>query len=257
MATTSLGEGISHTAAKNQVVHLVHEVFDDTDLGRNLGTTHDGSEGTLDVVEHVVNGLHFLLHEIAQHLVVSIEAVGNHGSGSVAAVSRTESVVHIDVGIRSEHLGKLLLAFLHGLLGVGISGIFLVNAYGLAFFFRIETEVLQQEHFAGLQGCSSLASLGAVGSKLNLHAEVLAHSLHNLLQGELRVHLSFGLAHVAHDDQRTAVGQHLLQCGQRTTDTGIVGNFTIFIKRHVEVHTDNHFLALKIASFNSHNDLFI
>ena len=36
LAALGFGKSISHTAAQNRVVHLVHQVFDDTDFGRNL-----------------------------------------------------------------------------------------------------------------------------------------------------------------------------------------------------------------------------
>ena len=99
MTALSLSEGIGHTTAEDEVVHLVHEVFDDTDFGRNLRTTHDGSEGALDVVQYVVNSQHFLFHQVAKHLVVSVEAVSDNSGRSVLAVSRTKGIVNVDVSV--------------------------------------------------------------------------------------------------------------------------------------------------------------
>ena len=35
-STLSLSKSLCHTTAEDEVVHLVHEVLDDTDLGRHL-----------------------------------------------------------------------------------------------------------------------------------------------------------------------------------------------------------------------------
>ena len=168
-------------------------------------------------------------------------------------MSRTEGIVHVDVGIRCQRLGELLLALLHLLLGSVVGGVSLVDAHGLALLFGVEAQVFKQEHLARLQGGSGLLSLGAIGGKLHLHAKLFAHGVYNLAQRHLGVHLALGLAHVAHDDECATLGQHLLQRRQCTANAGVVGNFTVFIKRHIEVHADDHFLAFEIASFDSHN----
>ena len=94
-----LSKGISHTTAKDEVVHLIHKVFNDTNLGRNLRTTHDGSERTLDVAQNVVNSSYFLLHQVAKHLMVCIEAISDNSCRSMATVSSTESIVYIEISI--------------------------------------------------------------------------------------------------------------------------------------------------------------
>ena len=125
--------------------YLVQQVLDDFNLGRYLGTAHDSGERTVDVVQHLVNSLDFLFHQIAEHLVVLVEVFGDEGCGSVGAVSCAEGVVHVAVCIRSQLLGELLLALLDGFLG---SSLFLVRSVfgqttGFTFFFGIETEVFQ------------------------------------------------------------------------------------------------------------------
>ena len=109
LAVVSLGEGVGHTAAEDQLVNLAEQVLDDTDLGRNLRTTHDGYEGALDVAENGINGLHFLLHQIAQHAAVLVEELIDNGSRSVLTVSSSESIHHVSVGIRSQLLGEFFL----------------------------------------------------------------------------------------------------------------------------------------------------
>ena len=64
-STLCFGESVSHTTAKNQVVNFVHQVFNNTDFGRNFRATHDSSERTFDVFQNIINGLYFFLHQIA------------------------------------------------------------------------------------------------------------------------------------------------------------------------------------------------
>ena len=253
MAALCLCKGVSHTATKNKVVHLVHEVLDDANLGGHLRTAHDCGEGALDVAEHVVHGLHFLLHEVAEHLVVGIEVVGDNGGRGVLAVCRTKRVVHVYVGIGSQSLGKFLLAGFHCLLSLFVSGVGLLDANGLAFFFGIEAKVFEQEHFAGLEGGSCFGCFGAVGSKLNGNAEVCAHRFYDLRERELGVHLSFGLAHVAHDDECAAVGKDFLKRGQCAANAGVVGHVTVLIEGYVEVNANNGLEAFEIACVDCHN----
>ena len=85
--TVSLAEGIGHTTTEDELVHLTQQVLNDANLGRHLGTTHDGNKGTLDVAQHVVHSLYFLLHQIAQHLVVGIEIVSDDSGGGMLAVA--------------------------------------------------------------------------------------------------------------------------------------------------------------------------
>ena len=169
------------------------------------------------------------------------------------AVCRTKRVVHVYVGIGSQSLGKFLLAGFHCLLSLFVSGVGLLDAHGLAFFFGIEAKVFEQEHFAGLEGGSCFGCFGAVGSKLNGNAEVCAHGLYDLRERELGVHLSFGLAHVAHDDECAAVGKDFLERGQCAANAGVVGHVAVLIEGYVEVNANNGLEAFEIACVDCHN----
>ena len=182
VATLCLDEGITHTTTDDEVVYLVEQVLDDTELRAYLRTTDDGGEGVLGVLEHVVDGCYLFLHEVAQHLAVGVEVVSDNGGRSMLAVSCTKGVVNIYISVRSELLGELLLANLHFLLGLVKLRCTLLYAYRLAFLLGIETEVLEQQCLAGLEGSSSLAGVTAVGSKLNLNTESGAYVLYNLTQ---------------------------------------------------------------------------
>ena len=168
-------------------------------------------------------------------------------------MSGTEGVHHVAVSVAGEGLGELLLRSLHGLLGLVVSGIGLLDAYGLAFLFGIVAQVLQQQSLTHLQGLGSVGSLSTVGSKSHGHTQSLLHSLADLTERELRVHLAFGLTHVRHDDRGTTVGQDLLQRGQGTADTGVVSDLTILIQGYVEVYTYDCLLTGKIHFVDSHN----
>ncbi len=100
----------------------------------------------------------------------------------MTTVSGTERIVHIYVSIRCKSLCKFFLTFLHFFLGCVICGIFLVNAYGLAFFFRVEAEVFKQEHLTGLQSGGLFSCLGAVFSKLYFSAEIFANCIFDLAE---------------------------------------------------------------------------
>ena len=52
-----------------------------------------------------------------------------------------------------------------------------------------------------------------------------------------------------HDDQAAAVGEDLLECGERTADTGVVGDVAVLIEGHIEVYTYYSLLAIEIKIF--------
>ena len=62
-------------------------------------------------------------------------------------------------------LGKFGLTILHFLLGIGVSGIFLVDTYGLAFFFGMEAEVFEQEYLAGLEAAAISSAVAQSSAK--------------------------------------------------------------------------------------------
>lgn len=213
-------------------------------------------KGRLMSLRMLVDGFHLLLHEVAQHLVAGVEVVGDHGRRGVLAVRRSEGVVDIAVGVRSQRLGELLLRSLHRLLGLLVGGILLLDAHGLALLFGVEAEVFEHQRLARFERRSGLGGLGAVGSEFDGHAQLFAHGADDLAQRELGVDLAFGLAHVRHDDEAAAVGEHLFQRGKRPADAGVVGDFTVFIQRHVEVHADDRAFALEIVRIDCcHNAL--
>src|SRR5574344_2332549 len=103
------------------------------------------------------------------------------------AVSGTESVIDIAVGIRSELLCEFFLRSLHGSLG---SSFFFVGSEftsWFAFFLGIEAEVLQQQGFARFQGFHGIVGFHAVGSELYLYTQMCRNCIDNLSQRELHI----------------------------------------------------------------------
>ena len=252
-----LDEREAHAAADNQVIDLVEQVFDDGEFRAHLRAADDGRERMLCVFEHVVNGLNFLLHEQAEHFLVGIEIVGDDSRGSVFAMSRSEGVVHIDVGIRGQRFRELFLRGFHGFLGFIVFGSTFLHAHGLSLFLGIEAQVFEQQHLAHFQGCGLLLSLGAVGCEGHGHAKRLLHIFANLSEREFRVYFSFRLSHVAHQNECAAVAEDFLQRGQGTADAGVVGDFTIFVEWHVEIYAHDCLFSGKIKVVDCHHFFLI
>ena len=57
---------------------------------------------------------------------------------------------------------------------------------------------------------------------------------------------------MAHHDEGTTIGKYLLQGGQSTTDTGVVGYVAILVQWHVEIYTDNCLLTGKVELIDFH-----
>ena len=82
-------EGEGHATADDQGVDLVKEVVDELDLVGDLGTTEDGEEGALRLLEGLGEVLELLLDEETGGLLGEVDT--DHGG--VSTVSSAESVV--------------------------------------------------------------------------------------------------------------------------------------------------------------------
>ena len=163
------------------------------------------------------------------------------------AVSCSECVVYINIGIACKSLCKLLLASLHLLLGCIVSRISLIDTYRLTLLLGIVTKVLKQKHFTRLQGSGSISSLCTIGSKLNGSAKLLSDCIGNLSERHFGVHFALRLTHVRHDDESATISKNLLESRESTTNTGVIGNFAVFVQWNIEVNTNNGFLASEIV----------
>ncbi len=253
LSTKSLGKGIGHTTAQDEVVNLVHKVFDNPYLGRDFTTAHNRSKGTLNVAQDVIYGLDLLFHKIAQHLVIGVKVVCYNCCGCMATVCGAECIVYIYVSIGCKGLSKCFLTFFHLFLCCVVCGIIFFDAYGFAFFFGMEAKVLKQQYLAGLECCCSFACIGGIISKFNVTAQILSHYIYDLLERQFGVYFAFRLTHMRHNDERTAIGKNLFQGGKSSANTSVVGDVAVFVQRHIEVHTDNGALAGKVKIVYCHN----
>ena len=160
-------ESISHTAAEDQLIYFAQQVLDDTDLRAYFRTAHDSHERTFDIFEDSVNSSYLFLHQESEHLVVCVEIIGDDSSRSMLAVSRTESVHHVAVCVRSERLSELFLTCFHLFLGGLVCGILFLDTYRFAFLLRIEAEVLEQQYLARFESGSLCLCFRAVLCELN------------------------------------------------------------------------------------------
>jgi len=170
----------------------------------------------------------------------------------VCAVRRTERIVDVAIGIRSEPLDELFLrALFQCLLGslLLLVGSVFGQAAGLALLLGIETQVFEQHHLAGLEVCSHLSGLlaHAVAGKHHLHAQAFLDGGDDLLQRELGIGILLGTSQVRHQDDRAALFEHLLDGGDRRTDAGIVRHLALLVEGHVEIHADDRALAFEIV----------
>ena len=94
-------ESIGHAAADDEYVDLVEKVVDNADFIGYLCAAEDSDEGSLRILESAAHELDLLLDEEAADCR---QIVGNAGRGGVSSVSRTESVVYIDIRKGGESL---------------------------------------------------------------------------------------------------------------------------------------------------------
>ena len=167
----------------------------------------------------------------------------------MGAVGRAESVVHVAVGIGGELLDEGLLGLLDGLLGglLLVLGGVLGEAARLAFFLGVEAEVLEEESLTRLQGRSLLVRLLAVGGELDGNAQALGHVVHDVAQGELRIHL-LGTSEVGHDDDGAALLEDLLEGRHGPADAGVVGDVEVLVEGNVEVDSHDGLLAGEVIT---------
>ena len=248
-----LSEGIGHTAAEDEFVHFAKEVLNDTDLGAHFRTTHDRYERTFDIFKYRIYCGYLFLHKETKHFVVCIKIVCDDSGRCMFAVCGTESVHDIAVCVGSKSLGELFLACFHLFLCGFVSRIFFLDAYRFAFLFGIETEVLEHEYLARLEGCSLILCFRAILSELNGTTERCGNSIFNLAEAELSRYLAFGFAHMAHNDKCTSFVENVLEGRQRTADTGVVCDLAIFIQRYVEIYTYDRFFTSEFVIFDNHN----
>ena len=215
-------EGVSHSTTDDEGLTLLHELGEHLNLVGNLGTTHDNNERLLGGLELALKVLKLVLDEEAHSGLLG--EVGHTLGGGVGAVSRAESVVHVQSCVTQQSLGELGVVLL---------------------LLLVEANVVQQHHITVLKSGSSSGSGLADGlrNKGNRLAQVAGQALSSGLQRELGlVAGTLGAAQVRAEHQTGALLEQVLNGGQSSHDAGIVGDGTI-LHGNVEVHAHEDFLT--------------
>ena len=223
---TGLKEGEDHAAAQDELVHLGKHGLDDGDLGRDLGAAHDGGKGPLGNVHGALQVVELLLQQEAGH--GGRQEGGDASGGPVRAVRRAEGVVDKEVGVHGELLGELLVV---GLL------------------LRVEAGVLQQHHVAVLHLSNGLAHghADAVGNQRHGHAQELREAGGDGGQGELGLVAALGATQVGGQQHLGALAHQVLDGRHGSADARVVRDpVGALFDRHVQVHADEHTLALQV-----------
>jgi hypothetical protein len=235
-------EGEGHATADDEGVDLVKEVVDKLDLVGDLGTTEDGQEGALRVLEGLGEVLKLLLDEEAGGLLGEVDT--DHGG--VGTVGSAESVVDVDVTKSGQALAESLNLSLVGL------GLVAVLVLGRAFLLNVESEVLEEDDRAILSLVDDLLDLrtDTIGGEGDLLAEELLKLSDNGLKGVLLVGGAVGSSEVRHeDDGLGTIFEGVLDGGEGTDNSLVVGDVLVGVERDVEVDLGGVLLVLKMAGY--------
>ena len=148
----------------------------------------------------------------------------------MGSVSCTESIVYIEVTIRSELFckrGTILL------------------------FIRIESDVLKKKNFTWLKSFDFLLDFFSdyIWSKLYRLTEKLLEFSSDRSHGEIHVLLSLWSAIVAHDNKGSTAIENIVDCRKSSLDSCSICYYTI-LYRNIEVHSDKNSFTLKVSILN-------
>ena len=132
-----LEEGVRHPAAHDQGIGPLRQVGEKRELGRDLGTAHDGDDGPRGVAKGLAQGFQLGLHEAPGR---ARQARRHGGRRSVGAVCGREGVVDIEIGKGGESVGEARVVRLLAL---------------------VEAQVLQEDDVAGRERLHGGGGLGA------------------------------------------------------------------------------------------------
>ncbi len=208
--------------------HFLQQVLDHGDLVADLGAAQDGDVRMLRILGRLAQVLQLLFHqEAGDRRQVSRHALG----AGMRAVGRAEGVVDVDLA-----QGRPA--------GLAKSGSFFSSSLWKRTFSSIRTS-------PGLSALAIASTSGPTqsGAILTGLLEQLAQRLGRRLQAELRIRAALRPAQVAHQDQRGALLQDVLDGGQRGADALVVRDRAV-LHRDVEVDAHQDALALEIDVAN-------
>ena len=207
------------------MTNLVKKGIEDSNLGRNLTSSNNGSHGLLAVLNGTIKVLQLLGQQEATD--TGLQELGHTLGGGVSPVSGTKGIVDEHIEGRSKLLNKSGL----------VLGLLLV-----------ESGVLEHDDIALLGGIDNLGNLvtNAVGGELDLLSQKFAHALGAGAEGEFVLRSVLGAAQVRADGDDGALALEVFDGGDGGADTGVIGDL-LAVKGNVHVATDENLLALKVG----------
>ena len=105
----SLAECIRHSAADDQGIYLVQQIFNYRNLTGNLCSAQDGNERSLRVVDSISKEIDLFLHQISDYR--GIHELGHTHIGAVCTVCGSECIIYKYVTQRSQLFAESLAVF--------------------------------------------------------------------------------------------------------------------------------------------------
>ncbi len=213
-------EGVGHRAADRQPVDLARHEFEEIELGRDLGAADQRDDRVRWVFEGGAERLQFGLHVLPRRRRQEVRQRRDRG---VRAVRRRERVIDIEVAERRQLLRE--------------AGVVL-------FLLRVEAQVFQQRHLAGVQCGDDARRLGADAVAGEMHRPAADRPAQRLDQGPQRLRRIGALraAEMRHHDDLGAAADERLDGRREALDAGRVGHLAV-PDRYVQIGAQQHPLA--------------
>ena len=223
--TLGLEEGENHTSSNDDLVALVKKGVKNSNLGRNLGSSNNGGNWLLSVLDGSIKVLKLLSQKESRDR--GLQELGHTLSGGVGTVGGTEGIIDEHV----EGSGKLLneSSLVLGLL-------------------LVETGVLKHDNISLGGTINNLGNFlsDTVGSKGDLLSEELSHAFGTGSKGELVLRSISGTAQVRADGDDGTLFLQVFDGGDGGADTGIISDL-LSVKGDVDVATNQDLLSLELV----------
>ena len=218
-----LQEGYAHSAADEDVIQLVQQVFQYQDLVADLGPAQQRCQWTLRRLQGPAHGFYFSLHQQSHGRWKQFRQT--HGRG-MSAVSNGECVHDEAIGERGQVPAELRVVFL---------------------FAGVEAEVFQQNDVARshVRDGGGHSRAGAIVKALNRPVQQKAQPVSHGGQPQLLRNFTAGPSQVGAKYHPAVSFQQIMDGGQGGPQALVVGGdgFDALLDGYVEVDADQHPLA--------------
>jgi len=223
--TLGLEEGENHTSSDDDLVALIEKSLKDGDLGRNLGSTNNGSHGLLSSGDSSVKVFKLLGEQESRNR--RCKELGHTLSGGMSTVSGTESIIDEKI----EGCGKLL------------------NEFRLVLgFLLVETGVLEHDNITFGSISNNLGNIitNAVRGKGDFLVEEFRHTFGARSEGEFVLGTILRAAQMGADSDNGTLALQEFNCGDGRTDTGIISD-GLSVKGNIDITTNKDLLSLEFV----------